>query len=108
MKYRVTVDIRNTGVEDADFEVALTVDGARVDTFTVDELQAGEELTVEFEWEPDVEGSFRIGAVVDGDNGVFEINELDNIGYLEVVVEGQPSRIGLYLTICLFTLEHFD
>ena len=99
MRYRVTVDIRNTGVEDADFDVALTVDGARVDAFTVDELKAGEDLTVEFEWEPDVEGAFRIGAVVDGDNGVFEINELDNTGYLDVVVESRSSGSGLYIAL---------
>jgi len=104
MKYRVTVDIRNTGVEDAAFNVTLTVDGARIDTFTIDELRVEEEREVEFEWEPDVAGAFRIEATVDRDNEVFEINELDNGGYLEVVVEGQPYRIEIYLMIGLFIL----
>ncbi len=104
MRYLVTVNIRNTGVEPSGVDVMLTVNGSRTDTFTVDEIRADEGLTVEFHWEPDVVGSFRIGAVVDGDNDVFEINELDNRVYLEVVVERQPFRIGIYLTIGLFII----
>ena len=59
---------------------------------------------MEFEWEPDVAGVFRIEGTVDIDNEVFEINELDNNVPLEVVVEEQPSRLGLYLMISLFIL----
>nr|MCW3989195.1 hypothetical protein [Candidatus Bathyarchaeota archaeon] len=97
MIYLVTVDIRNTGVEPSGVDVTLTVDGSRTDTFTVDEILADEGLTVEFHWEPDAVGSYRIGAVVDGDNEVFEISENDNTGYMDVVVERPRSLTGIYL-----------
>ncbi|MBL7078796.1 hypothetical protein ISS39_00590 [Candidatus Bathyarchaeota archaeon] len=99
MKYLITVDIRNTGVEPTCVDVTLTVDGSRADTFTVDEIRGEEELTVEFHWEPDAVGGYRIGAVVDGDNDVFEINENDNTGYTDVVVENPRSWTGIYLAL---------
>nr|MBC8223179.1 hypothetical protein [Candidatus Bathyarchaeota archaeon] len=44
-------------------------------------------------------GGYRIGAVVDGDNDVFEINENDNTGYTDVVVENPRSWTGIYLAL---------
>lgn len=99
MKYLVTVSIGNTGVESSGVDVTLTVDGSRAETFTVDEIRGEEELTVEFHWEPDAVGGYRIGALVDGDNSVFEINEDDNAGYVDVVVEKTRSWTGIYLVM---------
>jgi len=97
MRYLVTVDIGNTGAEPAGVDVTLTVNGSSTETFTVDEIQADEGLTVEFHWEPDAVGGYRIGALVDGDNDVFEINEGDNTGYVDVVVGKSRSWTGIYL-----------
>ena len=97
--YRVTVDIRNIGVENAAFDVTMTVNDVRIYSITVDELPAEEERKVEFEWEPEVAGTFMIEGAVDKKNEVFEINELDNTGSLEVVVAEQPAKMGIYLAI---------
>ena len=54
---------------------------------------------MEFHWEPHAVGSFRIGTVVDGDNDVFEVNENDNTGYIDVVVEKPRSWTWIYLAV---------
>ena len=102
--YRFTVTIRNTGVENTSFDVTMKVDDARIDTFRVEELSADEERKVEFGWEPEAEGIFRIGALVDGNNDVFEINEDDNTRYVDVVIEKPQSLTGIYLVAAALIL----
>jgi len=101
MKYRVNAHIKNTGNEPSSVEVTLTVDGESAGTFTVDELQAEEERTVEFEWEPDATGAFSLEGAVDGEDEVFEINKHDNTGYLDYIVEESRSWTGVYLVLAL-------
>ena len=102
--YRVSVTIRNTGVGNAAFDVTMMVDDAKLDLLTVDELLAEEERIVKFEWEPETVGTFRIRALVDAENDVFEIKEDDNTGHFDLVIENPQSMTGVYLVAAVFVL----
>ncbi|HID28050.1 MAG TPA: DUF3344 domain-containing protein, partial [Methanosarcinales archaeon] len=72
--------ISNNGLASAqNFEVDLKVNSTKVDSKTVEELEAGQNITLEFNWTPSSLGDYKIEISVDPNNEIQELNEGNNI-----------------------------
>jgi subtilase family serine protease len=96
----VTITIENSGDTDIDdsFRVRLYADTRRIDTVTVDELDAGEELDIDFEWEPEQAGRYTLKVKVDLSDDVEEYNESNNEDTLQVTVVDPDQDVDIVVT----------
>ncbi|MFQ6119230.1 MAG: CARDB domain-containing protein, partial [Methanosarcinales archaeon] len=73
---QINAVISNNGLASAQsFEVDLKVNGTKVDSKTVEELEAGKNITLEFNLTPSSLGDYKLEVEVDPNNAISEISE---------------------------------
>ena len=97
LNFAIDVVIANGGDSHSDgFNVILYADDAEVGAASIDNIPAGENTTVTFEWTPVHAGDYNLSAIADSDNVIAESNEVNNSLIKVVTVLSTNVRRGTF------------
>ncbi len=96
----VNATIENDGAVAAyDVAVRFLVDGARTNTTTIAELDAGATTVVSFLWTPDAIGDYNLTVTVDVNDTIVEMDETNNTEWIIYTVNAYPDLFPTTITL---------
>ena len=96
----ISVTISNDGQNDinSSFRVTLSVEGDLEDSISIEGLDEGDSIDIDFEWTPSTTGEHNIVVVVDSDDDIVEEDEGNNDRDIDENVISQPEDADLIIS----------